>query len=170
LTFSATAGRILVTDASGNERLDTDDGLFHIVGSALTGSVSIPAVSVVNSTPLSDRNRTDTWTLGSCNGACTHVIGAVKFTGSGTWGISFARWTTYMGGDLVWAGTSPGITFGSAGTIGDNINVWVTYRFYVSGTSVMMARRLFVIQPPGSVTLTILAHDIDYNLKAGLFT
>lgn len=170
MSFEADAGRILITDALGSKRLDTDDGLFHIVNSGLNGTLNMAAVTITSSTSSGDRNRTDTYNLGSVHADCTHVIGAVRFSGSGTWGIAFSRWTTYMGGTLVWAMTAPGLTAGTAGDITANPRLGVLYRFYVDAGTLWMERRLMAPSPPGSVTITILAHDIEYRLKTGLFT
>jgi len=170
LSFEADAGRILIRDASGNIRLNTDDGLFHIVNSGISGTLNMAAVTINNSTSAANRNRTDPFNLGSVHPDCTHVIGAVRFGGSGTWGVAFGRWTTYMGGTLVWAMTAPGTTSGTAGDILSNPYLGVLYRFYVSAGALFMERRLMAPSLPGSVTLTILAHSIDYRLKTGLFT
>jgi hypothetical protein len=170
LSFDANAGRILITDGDGNTRLDTDDGLFHIVDDGITGTLNMAAVTITSSTSSANRNRTDTYNLGSVHADCTHVIGAVRFTGSGTWGIAFSRWTTYMGGTLVWAMTAPGITSGTAGDIFHTPRLGVLYRFYVDSGTLWMERRLMAPSPSGSVTIVILAHDIEYRLKTGLFT
>lgn len=170
MSFEADAGRILIKDDAGNVRLDTDDGLFHIVNTGLDDTLTMAAVTITSSTSSGARNRTDTYNLGSVHADCTHVIGAVRFSGSGTWGVAFSRWTTYMGGSLVWAMTAPGVTAGTAGDIGGLPTLGVLYRFYVDSATLWMERRLMAPGPPGSNTLTILAHDIDYRLKTGLFT
>jgi hypothetical protein len=166
MSFTATSGRIRVTDADGVEKLDTNDGLFHIVTTLSQGSVSIPEVA----TSTSYTNITQTYDLGACHSACTHVIGAVRFSGSGTWGVAFNRWTTYMGGTLVWAMTAPGLTSATKGTIMTFVHTYCGYRFYCSGGRVYMERRVLMPSNPPDVWLKILAHTVTHKLKAGLFT
>lgn len=170
MSFYANAGRIRVTDANGVEKLDTDDGLFHVVGNPINGSRDIAAVTASNGTAVSARNRIDTQNIGMCHAACTHIIGAVRFSGAGQWGVGFSRWTSYMGGDLVWACTAPGLTSGTQGQIQGNITTWVSYRFFCAAGVVKLERRMFLPEPPGSVSLTIKAHTIEFKLKAGLFS
>lgn len=167
MSFTANSGRIRVTDANGVEKLDTDDDLFHVVGAGIAGTIDIPGIQVLNGNP---QNSTTEYTLGSCNTACTHVIGAVRFFGEGAWAIGFNRWTTYMGGHLVWLFSAGGITAGTVGTINDNVKDICIYRFYVSGGLVRLERRLIFQDPPGSVFRILKAHSIQYKLKPGLFT
>ena len=164
--FTATAGRMRVVTPDGVSRLDTNDAMFHIVN-AVQGSVSIPSVA----STTSDRNITQTYNLGPCHGNCTHVIGAVRFSGSGNWGVAFGRWTTYLGGTLVWAATSPRqFQADPPGTIYRFIDTFNSYRFYAQGGQVRMERRVWICDTPAGVTIVILPHTITYKLKAGLFT
>lgn len=171
MSFDANAGRIVITDGSGNVRLDTDDGLFHVVNSGFSGTLTISQVVINSATSSGNRNRTDTWSLGSCHPSCTHVIGAVRFSGSGsTWGIAFARWTTYMGGTLVWVMSDSGLTASTAGDVSAWPSQGILYRFYVDSGTLYAERRLMMPSPDGSVSITIFEHDIEYRLKTGLFT
>lgn len=165
MSFFASAGRIRVTDASGVEKLDTDDDLFHIVGSQITGSISFPQVGLSDGGTLND---TTNYNLGSCHEACTHVIGAVQFDGSTGGAIGFDRWTTYMGGTLVWVlNGEPKLQNGQFATV---IKDYVGYRFYATGGLVRMERRRIFLGGASSAVAGLRAHTINYRLKAGLFT
>lgn len=165
MSFFASAGRIRVTDASGVEKLDTDDDLFHVVGSQITGSISFPDVALSDGNTLND---TTNYTLGSCNAACTHVIGAVQFNGTTGGAVGFDRWTTYMGGTLVWVlNGEPKLANGQWATV---IKDYVGYRFYASAGLVRMERRRIFLGGPLSNVAGLRAHTINYRLKAGLFT
>lgn len=166
MSFEALAGRILVTNEAGEVRLDTDLALFHVTDIVPSVTVVIPAAQA-NSVPQLNTYTTE---LGSCDPAATHVIGAVFMGGSGSWGLAFNRWTTYMGGDLVWAMTAPGTTANTAGDIRAFINMMTIYRFYASGGKVFMERRVRLPRVTGSVQAGILAHTITCKLKAGLWT
>lgn len=165
MTFTATAGRILVTDADGVEKLDTNDALFHVVGSPINGSRSFPSVALSEGNNLND---SDIFTLGSCHAACTHVIGAVQFDGSVGGAIGFDRWTTYMGGTLVWVlGSFPKL---QNGNFGENPSDYVAFHFTASGGLVRMHRRRIFLGGPNNNIAGIRAFSIAYRLKAGLFT
>lgn len=164
----ANSGRIRITNADGDLRLDTDDGLFHIVGDAITGSRSYAN----QSTGASRRNDTITQVIGTCHPDCTHVIGAAKFTG--TPGpiapIGYDRWVTYLGGTLIWSLHGPALVSGLLGGVyRHNITQACTYRFYVESGNVMFEKRL-VMEATRQATATLVAHGIQWNLKTGLFT
>lgn len=166
MSFEAHDGRILLTNAAGEVRLDTDLGLFHTTDVIPSATISVPAAQA-SSTPRLDVFTTN---LGPCSPSATHVIGSVFMGGSGSWGLPFSRWTTYMGGDLVWAMTAPGTTSGTAGDIRFFINMMTIYRFYASGGSVFMERRVRLPRVTGSVSAGILAHTLTHKLEAGLWT
>lgn len=165
--LTVSEGRILATDENGQVRLDTDDGLFHVVGAPITGSKSYLA----QSTQSSRFNTTTTEIVGSCHAACTHLIGAVKFTGdTGVNAIGYDRWTTYLGGSLVWALTGPNLLPPPPGGIYRHfITIAAIYRFFISGTDVVLEKQL-AMEAYGAATATLVAHQISWNLKAGLFT
>lgn len=165
MTFIAEAGRIQVTDADGVKKLDTNDDLFHVVGATISGTVNIDQVSLTDG---QTRNDTNVFNLGSCHSACTHVIGAVRFSGSQGGAVGFDRWTTYMGGDLIWIFSAPP-KFPAAnwGTTPQDL---MSYRFYVQGSQVRMAQRRILLGGLETSNATFRAHSIQYRLKAGLFT
>lgn len=165
--FRTSANRIRVTDGSGNTRLDTNDGLFHIVGSTISGSKSYTA----QSTQTNRINSQTTEVIGSCNSACTHLIGAVKFTGdTGVNAIGYDRWTTYLGGTLVWALTGPNLLPPPPGGIyHHDISLACLYRFSISGTDVILHKHL-VMEATRAASATLVAHQLQWHLKAGLFT
>jgi hypothetical protein len=166
MTFSATAGRILVTDASGVEKLDTNDGLFHVIGSPINGTTSFPNVALSEGAKINDGPTN--FTLGSCHAACTHVIGAVRFSGSAAGAVGFDRWTSYMGGTLVWVfNSSPKL---ANGNYGENPSDYVAFHFTASGGAVRMVRRRIFLGGPDDNIAGLRAFSIAYRLKAGLFT
>jgi hypothetical protein len=165
MTFDATAGRILVTDANGVEKLDTNDALFHIVGSPINGSMSFPNVALSEGNNLND---TTNYTLGSCHAACTHVIGAVYLSGSAAGAVGFDRWTTIMGGTLIWVmGAFPKLANGSFGV---SVSDYVAFHFTASGGVVRMTRRRIFLGGPNNNVAGLRAFSLSYRLKAGLFT
>lgn len=174
MSFMARLGRILITNAAGQKRLDTDEDLFHIVTTLPEGVRNIPQINAPTSAQL---NQNNDFLLGSCHPACTHVIGAVKFSASQQFGAAFARWTTYMGGDLVWVMSAPTWSAGGAGDIGAAPTFVCTYRFFASGGGIYMRQRLLLPKVPATTPGVpsnqlprILAHSVTYRLKAGLWT
>lgn len=165
MSFFANSGRIVVTDADGLTKLDTDDGLFHVVGSPITGTQSIAGISLTNSNTINDTN---TWNLGAVHPACTHLIGAVKFSGSEGGAVGFDRWTTYMGGTLIWILSAPPKI--SAGGYGTRLSDYMAYRFYCSGGQAVLEQRRILLGAPTNNFAIYPAHSLQYRLKAGLFT
>lgn len=165
MSLSARAGRIRVTDANGVEKLDTDDALFHIVGSAISGTRSIAQVALDQGNTINDTN---TWSLGACHPACTHIIGAVRFVGSEGGAVGFDRWTTYMGGTLVWILSAPPKL--QNGNYGTNVSDYMAYRFYCQGGQAWLEQRRILLGGPNNNVAFYRAHDIQYRIKAGLFT
>jgi len=165
VTFIATAGRIQVTDADGVKKLDTNDDLFHVVGNPINGSRSFPQIA------LNDGNlftETTAFNIGTCHAACTHIIGAVKFNGSDGGAVGFDRWTTYMGGTLIWVLSSPPkLRNGNYGTsLGDFVGYWFT----CSGGVVRLHKQTIFLAGPQDNIAFLRAHSIQWRLKAGLFT
>jgi len=165
MSFYASAGRILVRDAIGVKKLDTDDDLFHVVGSPINGSISFPQVALSGGAKLND---TTSYNLGACHPACTHVIGAVQFSGSTGGAVGFDRWTTYMGGTLIWVlNGEPKHPNGNYATSpGD----YVAFHFVASGGQVSLVRRRIFLGGADSAVAGLRAFSIAYRLKAGLFT
>jgi len=165
MSFVGSAGRIRVTDGSGVEKLDTNDGLFHVIGSPINGTESFPNVALSEGAKLND---TTNFTLGSCHAACTHVIGAVRFNGSIGGAVGFDRWTTYMGGTLVWVlNAFPKL---ANGNWGESPSDYVAFHFTASGGQVRMVRRRIFLGGPDDNIVGLRAFSISYRLKAGLFT
>jgi hypothetical protein len=165
MSFYANSGRIRITDANGVEKLDTDDDLFHVIGSQISGSVSFPQIGLSDGATLND---TTNYNLGSCHPACTHVIGAVRFAGTAGGAIGFDRWTTYMGGTLIWVlNGEPKLMNGNYAT---NPKDYVAFHFVASGGQVTMVRRRIFLGGASSAVAGLRAFSISYRLKAGLFT
>jgi hypothetical protein len=170
MAFDADAGRILITNASGETRLDTNQDLFHTIGSSIVGTESIAARTRTATGDLRVNETNDTL-IGTCHADCTLVIGAVKMAATGSFGIGYSRWTTYMGGELVWAMTAPALVGG--GGMGVAPHTVCTYRFFISSGDVYLRQRLVMPSMEflaGGTTYTLVAHTIDYNLECGLFT
>lgn len=161
MSVYANAGRILITDASGLVKLDTNDAMLHIVPPALAGTINIPLVRLTGSD--ADINDTQYWDIGPCHLACTDVIGAVRLSSSAPAAIGFNRWTSYPGGDLVWAFGAPSGAFRGAQS-------FISYRFYASGGRVWMAQRRWLLAGIGTTWVDYLAHSIEFRLKAGLYS
>lgn len=172
--FRATADRIRATDRHGVTKFDTDQKLFHIVGAPIVGYRDYAAQWTSGGTI----NTITTEVVGSCHAACTHIIGAVKFTPSGSTGgnifmpgaVGPNMWSTYLGGTLVYMLDGPNITLGQlGGTYRHVVTSVCTYRFYKSGTSVVLEKHL-AMEAYRAYYLEIAQHRLDFNLKAGLFT
>jgi hypothetical protein len=169
VSFRANAGRILV-DKAGVTRFDSDEDLFHIVN-AVSGVLNVSSISGSLSAGV---NRTDTINIGTCNPACTHVIGAVKISGSGTWGAMFNRWATYAGGDFVYSLAYPNLIASSPGAVAV-MNYGLTYRFEAVGGIVRVVRRIILPRlqsTNGHQTPEAKwgAHSLTYKLKCGVWT
>lgn len=153
-------GRMLVTKG-GETRLNTDDAFFHITN-AYTGSVNIPnaGVSSINI------DTTTVYDLGAANQFATHVIGAVKFTlGNQNAGMAYDRWHSVCGGSICWVMDGEP---GSSNRRGSNFGFrqGCFYHFDISGGRCRLVRRL-VLKGVGGAQYSILAHRIDYKLRAG---
>lgn len=157
---------MVLTSADGRKVLDTDEALFHVVGAMVTGSISFPELRVIGGNP--DVNTTETFTLGSCHPDCTDIIGAVLFNGSSGGAVGFDRYTTYMGGDLIWLFASPPKLANA--NAGEEPSDLISYRFECSGGVVRMIKRMIILAPPLNNTFFVRAHSLTYRLKAGLFT
>jgi len=165
MSFVATSGRIVVTDASGETKIDTNDGLFHVIGSQVSGTISFPQIGLSDGDTLND---TTNYNLGSCHEACTHVIGAVQFSGSTGGAVGFDRWTTYMGGTLIWVlNGEPKL---QNGNFAENPKDYVAFHFVASGGQIRMVRRRIFLGGASSAVAGLRAFSIAYRLKAGIFT
>jgi len=157
--------RLRITGADGGTRFDSDEGLFHPITS-VQGTLNLGPYTTGNGTPI---NVADSFFLGNCHAACTHVIGAMKFTlNNYAAGMAFDRWHTIMGGSAIW------VLDGEAGfqqVVGSNqadIIQFVAYSFRVTAGQVFLDRRVAMGGTPA--IYSVLIHQIQYKLKAGLFT
>lgn len=165
MSLSVAGGRIQISDVAANKRFDTDDGLFHII-STVSGSVAIAQFSNPDGTNL---NSTTSYLLGTCHPDCTDVIGSVKFTlNNNDAGMAFDRWSTVMGGSILWVIDGHGLTGSSPDPNGD-INQMVFYSLRVEAGEVYLDRRR-LFSEAGQGQYTVLSHTIEYKLKVGLFT
>lgn len=161
--FKVSAGRAFI-ESAGRTIFDTDDGLFHVIGSPIVGS---QAIATYNGGGGVNIDATDSYTLGTCNAACTDVIGSIKFTlGSYVAGLPFDRWHTMMGGSVLWVMDGQNLS-GNSNNI--NITVMVWYSLRVTSGTVYLDRRIYFSQNC-MPSYQILSHTIEYKLKAGLFT
>lgn len=167
MSFHIEPGRILITDAGGTPRFDSDEPLFHTINE-INGTQAIAAYSNTGDTY---KDITTSYLIGSCNAACTHLIGAVKFKlNSYAAGCAFDRWTTIMGGTTLWllAGTDGQQGYAAANSFIPRQIVY--YSFRIDGTDVYLDRRIILGNMATGVTFTVLSHSIEYHLEAGLFT
>lgn len=163
MTFKVQGGKLTITSPSGETRLDTDDGLFHVIGSPVNGSVAVVQLNLGNGI---DVNSTTSYTLGSCDANCTDAIGSIKFTlNNYVAGLPFDRWHTMMGGSVLWVMDGQN-TSGNSNNL--NITVMVWYSLRVSGGVVYLDRRAYSSQNCRP-TYSILSHTIEYKLKCGVW-
>lgn len=161
--FKVDVGRALI-ESAGRTIFDTDDGLFHVIGAPITGSQPI---ATYNGGGGVNVNSTTSYPLGTCNAACTDVIGSIKFTlGSYVAGLPFDRWHTMMGGSVLWVMDGQNLSGNSSN---GNITVMVWYSLRVTSGTVYLDRRIYFSQNC-KPSYQILSHTIEYKLKAGLFT
>ena len=152
-----------ITGPGGATRFDSDDALFHVI-SPVTGSINIAAYSNPDSTNL---DLTTSYTLGTCNSLCTDVIGSVKFYNTTAQGLPNNQWTTFMGGTLVWVIDGHNTT-GSSPDPNLGLRQMCLYTLRIASGTVYLDRRL-LFSNNGQGVYTILAHDIQYNLKCGVW-
>lgn len=165
MSLSISPGGIIIDDG-GAKRFDTNEPLFHTTNQ-ISGSQAFSTFAITTS----NIDQTDSYLIGSCNAACTHLIGAMKFTlNSYGAGMAFDRWHSIMGGTCLWVlDGEPGI----ASAVGDNgipPSQFCAYGFRISGTNVYLDRRIVAQKMPTGVTYSILSHTLNFYLEAGLFT
>lgn len=154
------AGRLTI-DQAGRSVFDTDDKLYHDITSNISGSLTIPARTASSSKVLNID--TDHY-VGTCNPFCTHLAGSVKFRG-GSNAMPVDVWHAYEGGSIFWV-LSKFVGFTSSPYRIYTANI-VKYEFRISGSNVILNERVYA---KSAVSFTILAHAIDWKLKAGRFT
>ena len=77
---------MLITDNTGATKLDTSGSLFHVTDT-VSGSIVMPQVL---SDPNAKKTIVQSFTLGSCLAAATHIIGSFKVTGGGSGNVVLA--------------------------------------------------------------------------------
>lgn len=171
--------RILITDALGRTRFDTNEDFFHVTD-RVNGQRAFPSRTVQST--YDDETRTlianNTYTIGSVNSAARFIAGSVKLDyGSGAPdGLSENAWFAITGGaDLVHVidyiqDYKPSRAYGGQATM------IATYRFSVSGGDVRLTERVQMSitesQPSaGSFSsYTIKGFTMAWRLRVGLFT
>jgi len=157
--------RLRITGADGGTRFDSDEGLFHPITS-VQGALSMGQYTTGNGVSI---NVSDSFFLGNCHAACTHAIGAMKFTlNNYAAGMAFDRWHTIMGGSAIWVLDGEAGFQTVVGSNQPNARQFVAYSFRVTSGQVYMDRRVAMGGTPA--IYAVLPHQIQYKLKAGLFT
>jgi len=151
----------LTIDQAGRAVFDTDDKLYHNITTGISGSLTIPQRTANSSNTL---NINADHVIGSCNPFCTHLAGSVRFRG-GANAMPVNVWHAYEGGSIFWVLSKfVGFTDSPYRIYTSNI---VKYEFKISGSNVILNERVYA---KSAVNFTILAHAIDWRLKAGRFT
>jgi hypothetical protein len=176
--LNLTAGRVWLTNGSGEITFDTNERMFISTDGILTGSVSLPAYSAsVSRVGGGGESRTqqdvaNTYALASINAAADTVLGGFKVTSSAG-GVSNQGWFcaggTYMHGIMVRLRLLTGVAsiIGSGGA--------ACYTFRAAGGSLLLDETV-AFDPgtigafdTGSFTITQDAMTIDYKLYVGTF-
>jgi hypothetical protein len=181
--LSITPGRILMTDAAGNVRFDTNEKLFVPIN-YVTGSYTLPSYSArtfwdgANQSSHVDQTGgpvDNTYTLTAVNGFCNTVRGAFKVSAS-YGGFSTSSWYN-AGGSYVhmWQGGAYGTTVLACG----NINVCATavYTLFCESGSLKLREQVHLFNEPGYCipgggnlnTLSMVGPTLDYKLVCGTF-
>lgn len=159
MSLHLASGRLTI-DQDGVTSFDSDDELYHNITTGISGNYSVPNRSASKGHNI---NINTNHLIGSCNAFCTHVCGSVKFTGA-IHSLPANVWFSYEGGDLFWSIDyhsgiqNPAWTVRPTGI--------VKYRFFVSGGNVYLNERSAF---KTFNNLTVSAHTIYWNLKAGRF-
>lgn len=163
--FLCEDGRLRIEGPDGKARFDSDEDLFHVVTNNITGTLTIPPLTYEGGVHQS----VTPYYLGACHPACTHAIGALKFTlFSAGAGMAYDRWTTIMGGSVVWLMDSyGGLQDGRRSPACCQI---VYYTLRVASGSIYLDRVASLGRMPNNTFYTVIGHSIHYRLKAGLFT
>lgn len=177
--FLLQGGSLTITGADGKRRFNSDDGLFHAVGSPINGSFAPDGGGALIIGDGAGANRNDVYTIGTCVLGCTDIIGSVKFvggqinwTGAGggvaTTGVPNNIWQCVMGGSAIVLYQDG---HGPLNAANPNLGLYQMIYFYfqISGTAVQLVRRLWC-STAGQGSMTINPVTISYRLKAGLYT
>ena len=170
--FTATAGRIVCTDASGNTKFDSNEKLFVItdfVSGMVTGS-SFTASAATNDISVADA--TNNYSLGSVNASADTIRGAFKMSTTDARGIAISGWFNASGTYVhMWEGGGGVLT-----NLTDNIRLSraSAYTFLISGGVAYLRERCFMTANYGGLagttqTVTVAAPTFQYKLFAGTF-
>lgn len=168
MTFRIGEGRVFIT-SGGLVKFDTNDLMLHggQSGLPIQGALSFGVLSSNSNSPV---NIETAYNLGAVNGFHTTLFGAVKltYTGAGVGvGAAFDRWTTVMGGTIVYVmDGEPGFQAAA----GDNAGPYqyLGYSFRISGGQAQCVQRCFLRATPA--TVNIGAHTLTFKLRSGNFT
>lgn len=181
--LNVSAGRILMTDASGNVRFDTNEKLFvptdYLTGSRAMSSYSAATFwdgsNISSHRDLSTVDQDTTYTLASCNAAANTVRGAFKvsvsYAGHGT-----SKWYQASGSYVhMWQGGAYGTPTLACGNI--VIVAASVYTFFCESGSLKIREQIKLANEPGycisgggnTNTLTMVGPTIDYKLFCGTF-
>ena len=164
MTVSIQDGAIIIQEGA-RKVFDTDDRLFHIVGS-VNGSTGQLAYT---NQPNVAYSLNDYLVIGSVSSVCTQVIGAIKIrlaSGSASLGLAYNRWHTILGGSVILGHAGePGVSK----DVGSNLGAkqTVSYWFEVVNGQVRLRRRVYLSDTP--LQYVVKAHIIDFKLKCGVW-
>lgn len=165
MSFVVETGRIEIGSPIDEVAWSTDDGFFHTID-VLTASVAIGNRSFADNTYA---NNTESFLLGTCDPACTDVIGALKFTlNNNNAGMAFDRWHTLMGGSVLWVIDGHTLT-GTSPDPNSGVHQMVWYDVEVVNGEVWLHRRA-VCTDASRGTYTVISHTIEFYLECGLYT
>lgn len=174
--FSANAGRMVITDGSGNKRFDSNEKLFVItdlVSGAVSGGSYSASLVYASSGSITDnvRDTTQNYALSACNAYADTIRGAFRMSTSDARGISVSGWFNASGTYVhMWEGGG-----GVISALTDNVRLSCvsTYTFFCSGGVVYMRERVRMsanyLTSPGTSTISVSAPTFEYKLFAGTF-
>lgn len=177
--FLLQGGNLTIWGNDGVRRFNSDDGLFHVVGGEINGSITLDNGQALIIGDGAGANRTDTWNIGSCAAGCTDIIGSVAFVGGqikwtgaagnvGSTGVPNGIMQSVMGGSAIVLYQD-----GHGPNTADNPNLGLYqmcfFFFQIVGTTVQLVRRLWCSKA-GQGSMTINPLTVYFRLKAGLYT
>ena len=170
--FSASAGRMVITDGSGNTRFDSDEKLF-VITDFISGSVTASAfTATASNVDLTTVNSQTDRTLSSCNAYADTIRGAFRMSTSDARGISISGWFNASGTYVhMWEGGGGVI---SAFTANVRLSRVSAYTFFCSGGGVYLRERCrmtsnFSGSSSTVITTSVAAPTFEYKLFAGTF-
>lgn len=167
MSIDLSGGRLLI-EKDGVTRLNSDDRFLHGVNTGLpiSGTFTTGDIQGGNGTP---QDVTVVRQLGTVSHPRhRQVIGVVKVTlANSEAGLAFDRWTTYMGGEIVYVmDGEPGFQ----NAAGDNSGCYqyVGYKFAIDNGAVNLYARVFLRNTPA--LYTVINHTLNYKLRTGNWT